>query len=77
MICNIQDHRKMPHRWKRVHAIVESTYLDNSVVNSDFAPMTDSGPLYADSDGEDISLNEAILWANSFEEPVTLYLYDV
>ena len=76
MICNIQDCRKSTHRWKRVRAIVESTYLDNGVENSDVTPKSGGGPLYADTDGMDISLNEAILWASGFDEHVTLFLYD-
>lgn len=72
MLGNICDHRKRPHRWKCVNVVVEATWLDNRVKDSDQALRGDH--TYGDRDW--ISLNEAIAWANTFEELVTLYIYD-
>jgi hypothetical protein len=72
MLGNIQDHRKRAHRWKSVNVVVEATWLDNGVKDSDQAPRGD----YTYSDRDGISLSEAIAWANTFEELVTLYIYD-
>lgn len=73
MIHNIIDSRERQYRWKKVNAIVESTFHDNSVRDSDRIEPSDYN-LYAECDG--ITLKEAIAWANSYECPVTLFLYD-
>lgn len=53
--------------------MVEPTVHDNGVADADQAP--DERTFVHDSmDG--ISLAEAITWANSFDCPTTLYLYD-
>lgn len=72
MIANICDHRAFSHRWKSVNVVIEATWLDNGVKHSDQAPRGD----YTYADRKGISLNEAIEWANTFEEPVTLFIYD-
>jgi hypothetical protein len=75
MIENLCDRRERPHRWKRINAIVEPTWHDN-----DHGPDRDQsepGPddiVYDQREG--ISLAEAIAWANSLPDRVTLYLYD-
>ena len=75
MIWNIVDARERPYRWKNVDAMVEPTFSDNNVKNSDQAPRdAKSWPFCAEFEGGPLS--EAIAWANGFEEPVTLYLYD-
>lgn len=73
MICNVIDNRRNPHRWKRVQAIVEPTWHDNSP-DSDQAERIDDEISYDERDG--ISLAEAVAWANAFKDPVTLYVYD-
>jgi hypothetical protein len=76
MIWNIIDRRSRPYRWKRVNAIIESVQHDNSVVDADQAP--DVGPLKViDYDErENLTVKEAVDWANDQRCPVTLYLYD-
>jgi hypothetical protein len=75
MICNIRDSRKRPNRWKNVSAMVEPSFADNNIKDSDKAPRDKkSCPFCAEFDGGPLS--KAIAWANSFEEPVTLYIYD-
>jgi hypothetical protein len=75
MILNIRDHRTRPYRWKHVNAIVEPTWHDNSCTNSDQADESEDDVEY--DVHENISLSQAVIWAESFKSPVTLYLYDL
>ena len=75
MILNIIDRRKSPYRFRKVNAIIEPTRHDNSVKNSDSAPKTDAEWIgYAEK--EHIGVHEAVAWADSHQDEVTLYLYD-
>src|SRR5262245_48468334 len=74
MICNIIDRRKRPFRWKRINAIVEPTWHDEGVPDSDQAERGPDDLVYDQREG--ISLADAIAWANSLPESVTLFLYD-
>lgn len=56
-----------------MNAVVEATFHDNGVKDSDKIEPWDYN-LYADCDG--ITLKEAIAWANGYDCPVTLFLYD-
>lgn len=74
MIVNIIDHRLSKYRYLKINAIVEAAWRDNSVMNADRQLPEKGGPDYAQK--EHTSLAEAIQWATTFAEPVTLYLYD-
>lgn len=74
MLWNIQDRRTRPHRWRRVDAIVEGAMHDNGAPDADQAPTYRT---FVYEDREDISLEEAIVWAMSFHCPVTLSINDV
>ena len=75
MIWNIIDRRKRPYRWKAVTAIVEPTYHDNTVADSD---QTDDRHDFISYDQRaEISLADAVTWAQSLPFPATLYLYDL
>lgn len=74
MIWNIIDKRARQYRWKCVNAIIEATSHDNTVRDSDEAPMTPSDVIY--DQRESVTLAEAIQWANEQTCPVTLYIYD-
>jgi hypothetical protein len=79
MIWNIIDHRERPYRWKRITAIIEPTWQDNSCKDSDPCDQSEETSDEAVSVYEErvgISLADAIAWANSTAYPVTLYLYD-
>ena len=76
MIWNIIDRRKRPYRWKCVNAIIEDTWHDNSVSDSDEAPEDLSGAGVIYDQRASITLTEAIRWANEQVSPVTLYIYD-
>ena len=76
MIWNIIDERTRRHRWSKVHAIIEATWHDNSVSGADQAPETTSETEVTFDEREDVSVNDAINWANSQTCPVTLYLRD-
>jgi hypothetical protein len=75
MISNIIDRRKRRYRWKQITAIIEPTYHDNSVDDSDEAEEEIDSVVY---DGRAvISVGDAIAWASSLPFAVTLYLYDL
>jgi len=74
-IVNIIDGRRHEYRWKTINAIVEAAWHDNGCDDADRVPANDrAGPGYAQR--EHISVTAAIEWAQTFENPVTLYLYD-
>ena len=76
-LVNIKDERLHPYRFRKVNAVVEATWHDNSCQNSDLVgvpELGDDGPDYQER--EHISLAEAIEWANTFKNPVTLYIWD-
>lgn len=75
MLTNIVDGRKNRYAFKKINAVVEATWHDNSVEGADFSEIPeDDGPSYGQK--EHVSLAEAITWANEYKTPVTLYLYD-
>jgi hypothetical protein len=76
MIWNIIDERGRPHRWAKVHAIVEAAWHDNSVSGADQAPLTTAETEVTFDEREDVTVSEAVKWANSQSCPVTLYLRD-
>ncbi len=75
MIFNIVDSRKRPYRWKTITAIIEPTYHDNNVADSDHTESMRCDPEF-DKRAE-ISLADAVAWAQSLAFPVTLFLYDL
>jgi hypothetical protein len=77
MIANVVDRRRRPYRWQKVNAIVEATWHDNSVADSDQASRAASEDDKVDYDQlEDVPLSEAIAWTQGMPGQVTLYLYD-
>ena len=74
MILNIIDRRKHGHRWKKISAIIEATWHDNSIPDSDQAEVVYEDPDYEEREG--ISVLDAVQWASTFSSGVTLYLYD-
>ncbi|WP_088308313.1 hypothetical protein [Novosphingobium sp. B 225] len=74
MIYNIIDRRKRPFRWREVNAIIEATAHDNAIKDSDHVPASTGDITYDEL--ENVSLQEAIAWADSQVSAVTLYLYD-
>lgn len=74
MLCNIVDHRDRPYRWKRVNAIIEPTFHDNSCADSDEAEENHEADVYDKREG--ISLAEAVAWASAKPYAATLFLYD-
>jgi hypothetical protein len=74
MILNVIDNRKQRYRWKRINAVAEPTWHDNTCKDADQAE-----PVQDESDYEEltnVSVNYAVKWANDLSFPVTLYLYD-
>ena len=76
MLCNVIDSRKRPYRWAKINAIIEATWHDNTVSDSDPTPPPSPEDEITYDQRENISLSEAIIWANSQPCPVTLFLYD-
>jgi hypothetical protein len=74
VIENIIDRRQHQYRWKCINAIVEPTCHDNDVADSDQSERGPDDIVY--DQREDISLADAIAWANALPERVTLFLYD-
>ena len=77
MIWNIVDRRGNQFRWAKVHAIVEATCHDNSVSGADQASRPAAEAEVVFDEKRNISIHDAINWANSQSCPVTLYLRDV
>jgi len=74
MICNIIDKRTKPYRWREVNAIIEATSHDNACQDADRQMPTDDDLTY--DERENVTLAQAIAWANGESSAVTLYLYD-
>jgi hypothetical protein len=74
MILNVVDNRKLQYRWKRINAVVEPTWHDNKCKDADQAEATQDELDYEERNN--ISVSEAIKWANDLSFSVTLYLYD-
>lgn len=75
MIWNIVDSRRRKYRWRTVNAVIENVEHDNACKDADqFEDPNDAAPIYAELKG--VSLHEAIVWAESEEGKVTLFLYD-
>ncbi len=77
MIVNIVDHRKNKYRWLKIDAVIEDTSHDNAIENSDFSEVSASKAYIQCEDKTDISLHEAICWAENLPGRVTLFLYDL
>tara|TARA_R110000868_G_scaffold2321_3_gene17257 strand:- start:4993 stop:5238 length:246 start_codon:yes stop_codon:yes gene_type:complete len=75
MIWNIVDKRARKYRWGKVNAVIESAWHDNSCADSDQVPEDDDDEVSYDQ-RQDISVHEAVVWAESEAAKVTLYLYD-
>ena len=73
MIINIIDNRKRKYRFEKVNAIIEAAWHDNRCQDADQVLLKE-GPDYAEK--EHISLTAAIEWAQSFTDPITLFIYD-
>lgn len=73
MLWNIKDNRKRKNRWAHVYAVAEPTMMDNRAHDADQAPEWRT---YAVECLDGVSLKEAILWAQGFDCPTTLFLYD-
>ena len=75
MIVNVIDLRENAYRWKSVLAVVESATKNNQAGDSDEVEQAVGIEIdYAER--EDISVRDAILWAEGLQGKVTLYLYD-
>ena len=77
MIFNIIDGRTRKHRWKQITAIIEPTYHDNSVDDSDETEIPDHPDFVVYDERAAISVADAVAWAASLPYAVTLYLYDL
>ena len=74
MLWNIIDHRERPYRWKHVNAVIEATSNDNGVEDADEVDIHDDDVIH--DQRAYITLADAVEWAMSQDQPVTLYLYD-
>lgn len=74
MLVNIIDRRKHPYRFLKINAIIEPTRHDNRIKDADHANGKDNWIGY--DEREHIKLIDAIEWAVTFPDELTLYLYD-
>ena len=75
MIVNVIDLRENAYRWKSVLAVVESAAKNNEAQGSDSVDV--GGGVEIDyAEREEVSVRDAILWAEQLQGKVTLYLYD-
>ncbi len=75
MIMNVIDLREKPYRWKSVLAVVESAAKNNAAEDAD-AVETAAGIEIDYAEREELTVREAVLWAEQLQGKVTLYLYD-
>jgi hypothetical protein len=76
LIFNVIDQRKQPYRWAKVHAVMEATWHDNSCDDADQAPGLNIANEVTFEERWDVTVKDAIEWANAEECAVTLYLFD-
>jgi len=75
MLVNMIDLREQEYRWSHVMAVLESATKNNEAEHADqVKPGLGIEIDYAERCG--ISVREAVLWAETTEGPLTLYLYD-
>jgi len=74
MIWNIVDRRGNRYRWSNVHVVVEATWHDNACNGADQAPKPPPELEVTYFERKNISIRDAITWANSQSCPVTLYI---
>ena len=72
---NVIDLREKPYRWKNVVAVVESAAKNNVAIDSDAVENT-AGVEIDYAERGDLNVRDAILWAESLQGKVTLYIYD-
>ncbi|MGR3514947.1 MAG: hypothetical protein ACU0GG_19475 [Paracoccaceae bacterium] len=75
MLTNLIDLREKPYRWKSIVAVVESATKNNVAEDGD--PVEIAPGIEIDyAEREELTVREAILWAEQLQGKVTLYLYD-
>ncbi|MEM7632043.1 MAG: hypothetical protein AAF227_08515 [Pseudomonadota bacterium] len=75
MLMNVIDLREKPYRWKSVVAVVESAAKNNAAQDAD-AVENAAGIEIDYAEREDLTVRDAVLWAEQLQGKVTLYLYD-
>jgi hypothetical protein len=75
MILNVIDRRTNCYRWEKVDVIIEATWHDNAVPDSDKAELSYEQPDFEEWPG--ISVAEAIARAAALPSSLTLFLYDL
>ena len=75
MLMNVIDLREKPYRWKTVVTVVESAAKNNAAEDADVVET--SGGVESDyAEREDLTVRDAVLWAEQLQGKVTLYIYD-
>ncbi len=75
MIANMIDLRERQYRWKSICAVVQSAAKDNVAEDADQVTQ-DIGIEIDYAERQNISVREAMRWADQIDGMVTLYLYD-
>jgi hypothetical protein len=75
-ITNIVDGRSNKFRSSGLQAIIEPSYYDNDQQGAQQFDVNDPEITTGYDEINDVTIIEALEWANSFKFPVTLFLYD-
>ena len=76
MLMNVIDLRERTYRWSSVLAVIESAAKNNEAEDADQVGI-DLGVMIDYAERQDLSVREAVQWAEKAGGPVTLYLYDL
>ena len=76
-LANIIDNRKRKYRAYPMNAIMEPSFHDNEQPNADQYDPNDQRINIAYKQLSDTSVYLAVNWANRYEFPVALFLYDI
>ena len=78
MITNILDRRTHSNVWRNIDAVAEATWHDNAPEGTPDHDQTARDTTHDDvfAVRSNVPLSEAVIWAQAFNDEVTLYLYD-
>lgn len=76
MITNIRDNRKNSSKSEGLDFVIEPSYADNGLPEAtEYAADDPKANIYY-AEMLTASISQAIAWGNSFDFPVTLFIYD-
>ena len=76
MLINVIDLRARSYRWQKVLAVLESAFKNNEAEDADQV-SGEIGALIDYAERSNVTVRDAVQWAEAAGGPVTLYLYDM